>query len=353
MVAFRAFAVGASLVITGAAIAQNEPARPKDAAQPARPRDAAQPAAAQPAKPATTLKVGDRAPELAIERWVKGEPVTGFEKGRVYVVEFWATWCGPCIAGMPHISELQKEYKEKGVTVIGVNIWDEPKNVDPFMKDRGDKPKGDDLMGYTVAVEKKDNADDPRNGVMSRTWMKAAGRNGIPSAFVVDQAGTVAWIGHPAQMDKPLEQIVAGKWDIKKAAADEAALRAAEGKLRDYAAAIRSGDTDRAYTIGRELVDGPVANNAGALNAIAWPIVDPAGKVEKKDLDLALRAAKRAVELTESKDAAILDTLARVHFCKGDVAKAVELQTKAVEIAPAQMKEELQGALDEYKKASK
>ena len=162
----------------------------------------------------TKLMVGDLAPELAIGEWVKGDEVTGFEDGKVYVVEFWATWCGPCIGGMPHVSDLQKEYKDKGVTVIGVNIWDEPANVAPFMADRGERngvkqTSGDELMQYTVAIEKKIEGEDPtRNGEMAKSWMKAAGQNGIPSAFIVDQKGYVAWIGHPMKMDKPLEEIV-------------------------------------------------------------------------------------------------------------------------------------------------
>src|SRR5262245_13119104 len=71
-------------------------------------------------QPASYLKVGDKAPALAVDVWVKGDKVEKFDNGKVYVVEFWATWCGPCIANIPHLGKVQKEFKEKGVTVIGV-----------------------------------------------------------------------------------------------------------------------------------------------------------------------------------------------------------------------------------------
>ena len=56
-----------------------------------------------------TLKVGDKAPPLGKGQWVKGEPVKEFESGKVYVIENWATWCGPCIAAIPHVTEIQKK----------------------------------------------------------------------------------------------------------------------------------------------------------------------------------------------------------------------------------------------------
>lgn len=140
-----------------------------------------------PARPAATLKVGDPAPPLAQGKYVQGEPVAAFEKGKVYVVEFWATWCGPCRTVIPHVNALQEKHKDKGLVVIGQNVWQRGENVEgdvaEFVKQMGSN------MTYRVALDRDD--------AMSGIWMKAAGRGGIPSAFVVNREGKIAWIGYP------------------------------------------------------------------------------------------------------------------------------------------------------------
>src|SRR5688572_31224106 len=96
--------------------------------------------------PAAALGVGDPAPKLAQGKYVQGEPVTEFEKGKVYVIEMWATWCGPCIAAIPHVTELQKKYADQGVIVIGQNVWENDESkVEPFIQKMGEK------MTYRVA----------------------------------------------------------------------------------------------------------------------------------------------------------------------------------------------------------
>jgi thiol-disulfide isomerase/thioredoxin len=56
----------------------------------------------------SAIKPGQPAPALQIAEWVKGTPVTAYEPGKVNLVEFWAVWCGPCIANIPHLNALQK-----------------------------------------------------------------------------------------------------------------------------------------------------------------------------------------------------------------------------------------------------
>lgn len=348
--------------LAGPAFGQDAKPEPKPAAR-AVPRKAQEPKEA-------TLKVGDKAPALTIATWVKGKEVKSFESGHPYVVEFWATWCGPCIASMPHLSGLQKEYGNK-LTIIGVTSKD-PNNtldkVEAMVKTKGD------TMGYTVAWD--------TDRTTNEAYMRAANQNGIPTAFVIDQKGNVAWIGHPMLLDIVLEPVVAGKWDYKtgpelvKKAQDaqravyekagqgdtKAALEALTKLEKEYPKLaegmgdmrfnllMQDGNYEEAYKAATGIVDQAIAKkDATRLNAIAWTIVDPEGKVEKKDLDLALKAALKADEFSNHKDAAILDTLARTYFCKGDFAKAVETETKAVELADGQMKEDLQKSLDEFK----
>jgi thiol-disulfide isomerase/thioredoxin len=142
-------------------------------------------------------QLGCDAPTLAGLQWIKGEAVR-MQKDSVYVVEFWATWCGPCIKGMPHLTELQHAYREKGVTVIGISK-ESADTVRPFVAKRGTE------MDYTVAVDS--------NGQVYEAYMKAFAQNSIPHAFIVDRAGIIAWRGHPMNMDTSLAQIVSGTFN--------------------------------------------------------------------------------------------------------------------------------------------
>ena len=160
---------------------------------------------------APTLKVGDPTPKLQTGKWVQGDPLKDFEKGKAYLVEFWATWCPPCRRSIPHLNEIHEKYKDKGLIVIGQNCSErDDSGVAPFVKKMGDK------MTYRVALDDKRS---DAEGRMSKTWMEAAGQEGIPTAFLVDTKGVIAWIGHPMELkDSVIESVLSGKSPVSKGA---------------------------------------------------------------------------------------------------------------------------------------
>lgn len=174
------------------------------------------------AAPAVTLKVGDQAPAFVHGAWLKGKPVPSLAKGQTYVLEFWATWCGPCKQAIPHVTALAKQYAGK-ITFIGVNVMQEgkdPKEIDKqvaaFVKGQGER------MGYRVCRDTNDNG-------MKKTWLDAAGVQGIPATFIVDGTGRIVWQGHPMSMEPVLEQLVAGTFDPVAAQVEAKAQREALG----------------------------------------------------------------------------------------------------------------------------
>ena len=152
------------------------------------------------------LNIGDPAPPLLIRKWVKGSPVKKFAKGKVYVVEFWATWCAPCRAEMPHLSALAREYKDQ-ITFLSMNIHEDQtptaKKVKAFVDSMGTR------MDYRVAV-----AD---SSFMATKWRNDLGVSGLPGAFVVNREGRIAWIGHPTDLGKVLPMMVNKTWNMKEA----------------------------------------------------------------------------------------------------------------------------------------
>jgi thiol-disulfide isomerase/thioredoxin len=328
------------------------------------------------------LKVGDAAPQLQVGQWLQGDAVTKFEGDKVYIVEFWATWCGPCVASIPHINKLHERFKDKGLVVIGQNVWEKDDSLAaPFVKNMGGK------MNYRVAADDKT---DGGPGRMAQGWLVAADQNAIPCAFVINKQGRIVSIGHPMSIkEADLETLLDEPSTAPKPAAtprpnDTATAPSAKALelIHRAEAEIRAGDWDKAEASVAEVQEsltekfrglGGLLNldlllarkqSADALqlakllcedfkgnpamhNTVASHLVQQAAP----DATLLAAAGKIATPVSTvagDSQAAALATLARIAFLQGDKPRAVELQTKAVALAPKNAALRQQTVLDAY-----
>lgn len=161
---------------------------------------------AQQAPGEPTLKAGSEVKlgSLAAAKWVQGEAPGSFESGKVYIFECWATWCGPCLAAIPHVNELHKKYQEKGLRIYGMNVWEDGLDkVEKFVKGKGDG------MSYPVGYVGK-------GGAFETDWLVPAGVKGIPHAFVVKD-GKLLFTTHPMQLtDARIDSLLSGEDGVKK-----------------------------------------------------------------------------------------------------------------------------------------
>jgi len=328
-------------------------------------------AQAQEAAP-QSFGIGSKAPALDIAHWVSDghgafKPVTEFQEGHVYIVEFWATWCGPCIMSMPHLAETQEKYKDKKVQLISVSDED----LDTVSEFLQGKVRGNPQQTYADLTKAYCLTTDPDRSVFE-SYMEAAGQNGIPTAFIVGKKGIVEWIGHPMEMDEPLEQVVADKWDRaafqKRMEAEQAAQRA----LQEVFARLQSGNFEEALKmLDKVIADTPdkmmaaqlqglklnvmmqtgaeekdvipvakavlqsLADQPMVVNNIAWMVAEQAeeGFFSDKGFlsEVAAMAEKAAAAVGAEEDWQVWDTAGHLYFHAGNLDKAIETQKKAAE----------------------
>jgi len=122
---------------------------------------------------------GKKAPELVTEKWLTDKPET---KGKVVLIDFWATWCPPCRESIPELNDLQKKFKEN-LVVIGISNEPEKTIADFRTKTQ---------MNYALAID-----------TLSRT-SKVVGVKGIPHVVIMSTDGIVRWQGFPLDSKEPL-----------------------------------------------------------------------------------------------------------------------------------------------------
>lgn len=308
------------------------------------------------APPAFAQKAGDTVTPDALGKaeWLTGTAPAAWEPGKLYILECWATWCGPCIAVIPHVDELYDKYQEKGLRVIGVNVFEDGKDkVAGFVKTKGDG------MSYPVAYVGK-------GGDFENTRLKPAGVRGIPHAFVVKD-GKVLLTTHPMQLTAPvIEGLLAGGdaeakalEGIKEArkkqedttkvmqAFRQAAMKKEIAGMEQAITDLRNLDAESLY-LGTMEFEVLLAKKdwTGAETSMAKLEGDPmlpmlvytTARELAKDPEAPAGfrksvATRFAADLEERPQPALLHTLAKLQWSLGEKAEAVATAVRAAELA--------------------
>lgn len=295
---------------------------------------------------------------LGKEQWIRGEAPQAWEPGKVYILECWATWCGPCIAMIPHVDELHDKYQEKGLRVIGMNVWERDKDkeaVADFVKSKGEG------MSYPIVYTTKE-------GPFFNEWLKPAEVAGIPHAFVVKD-GKVVLTTHPSRLtDEVISGLLEGgdAQDKALASLEEAkkrqeasrkvimdALKAFQGKEKDVAAMEKAIATLEDVEDAKRMLPAlrlEVLLTKGDWAAIAETVKSASGKPDERQIislvgqnaaknesapaDLKKTVADRLAELLKDKGQAYeYQTLARLQWTAGEKEAAVASAKRSVESA--------------------
>lgn len=141
------------------------------------------------------LDFGSPLPDLGVETWVQpppdGKTFQEAIQGKAVVIEFWATWCPPCIAAIPHLNALAEEMRNEPIVFVSVAI-DDVKKVEAFVKKTP--------MRSWVGVD------------TTHVLAKLASRVGVPATILVDRAGKIQSFTRPELLNPSvLRDLIAGK----------------------------------------------------------------------------------------------------------------------------------------------
>lgn len=120
----------------------------------------------------TTTSGSTKATDFTLEQMGGGKITLSQQKGKVVLVDFWATWCGPCRAAIPYLINIYNTYKDQGLQVLGVSLDQERSALDKFVKDQP--------IPYPILYGDKDVA-------------RAYDVQGIPTMVIFDKKGKIAY----------------------------------------------------------------------------------------------------------------------------------------------------------------
>ncbi|WP_348643410.1 TlpA disulfide reductase family protein [Rhizobium laguerreae] len=173
----------------------------------------------------SSLNLGSPAPSIKVQDWLRGDPISNFQLGEIYIVEFFSTTCGYCGPELSELAKLHKKFSEAGVEFIGIAASEEAATADDARAQLDASitkslPNTNIRMGFD------------HSGEMDEDWLKASLSFHVPKAFVVDRDGSIAFIGDLVVLEDVLPKVIDGSWRASAEAMNAEEERIAEARLR-------------------------------------------------------------------------------------------------------------------------
>ena len=324
-----------------------------------------------------TVFPGSRLPFPNFATWVQGEPASAWAPGTVYVFEFFSTTCSHCKEFAETVEGYAREYGAKGMRFVAITDEQAPK-VQAWL----DSPEKKGHVPYSVV------SDPDRSAVMQ--MQNGTFRNFNPRFFIVKD-GVVQWFGHPKEAAEPLAKLAAGTWDpasVRAAIDLDGVAALAKNYLDNIARECEKTDDWKPMLTGIDSVIAAIPERAGQYEAQRFVVMiglcdmgtagDDYGRevakrhpeematirslsrailqspyVKNRNLDLGMEFALAADALAKGLDARVADTVALAHFSKGDRAKAIEHEERAVRLEKdPRQREVYEKALQKFRTAT-
>ncbi|MBY3116067.1 redoxin family protein [Rhizobium laguerreae] len=180
----------------------------------------------------SSLNSGSPAPSIKVQHWLRGDPLSNFKLGKIYIPVFVSITCSGCGPALVRLAQLQEQYRYIGIEVIGIVANKRTATVDEALAEVDAwVTKWLPNANIRIAFD--------YSGEMDKLWMDASLSFQHPQAFVVDRDGSIAFIGHPDSLEDVLPKVTDGSWRASAEAKNAEKERIAEGEIDATENALR------------------------------------------------------------------------------------------------------------------
>jgi thiol-disulfide isomerase/thioredoxin len=137
----------------------------------------------------TGLQVGEKAPQILVSDWIENAPKDKSFANKFIVLEFWTTWCGPCLASVPHLNELQNEFKAQPDLMFVSMTNEKVEKVQKLLK----RVPFQSIVVTDVSNQTQKNYSEHGDGLV-----------GLPSTILIDKNNVIRWVGIPTGLTKKI-----------------------------------------------------------------------------------------------------------------------------------------------------